>query len=130
GGLTGGGGGLGTPEAGSGGTLDEGAPSGSTLFGGRSPALVAWPSPYRDGNLSIAYADDGTGGRRGGGDILIYDLAGRLVRGLSSTPYAQGYRIATWDGRDAQGGKVAGGMYFIRTGSPGEERLIRLAVVR
>jgi len=52
------------------------------------------------------------------------------VRALASTPYAQGYRIATWDGRDAQGTRVPGGMYFVRTGSPGQERLLRLAVVR
>jgi hypothetical protein len=129
------GGGVNAPDGSDGGNsldvqsglaVDESGAGPSTIdFGGRP--VVAWPSPYRDGNLSIAYA---AGGRSlDGEDILIYDLAGRTVRSLVSAPYSSGYRVANWDGRDARGERVPGGMYFIRAGGP-QGQLLRLAVVR
>jgi len=133
----GGGGGTGNPiddpnGDGGGGWAGSGLASGdadgavrSLLFGGRTQ--VAWPSPYREGTLSIAFAVSGRSD--GENNVLIYDLAGRMVRELSSTPYASGYRIATWDGADNRGDRVSRGMYFIRTGGP-QGQLLRLAVIR
>ena len=129
------GGSLNVPDNGDGGgnpmdvssglAVDEPGAGPSTIeFGGRP--VVAWPSPYRDGNLSIAYAVSGRS--PDGEDILIYDLAGRTVRSLASAPYSSGYRVAIWDGRDSRGERVSGGMYFIRIGGA-QGQLLRLAVV-
>jgi len=53
-----------------------------------------------------------------------------VVRSLTSVPYSSGYRLATWDGNDTRGERVGRGMYFVRAGSPGREKILRLAVIR
>jgi hypothetical protein len=110
----------------------EGSVGGGVLpsWGGKTPALVAWPSPYREGNLNIAFAASmGTEERQDGG-ARIYDLSGRLVRSLSSVPYRSGYRLAIWDGNDVHGARVARGMYFVSARGPGRGTTLRVAVLR
>jgi hypothetical protein len=46
--------------------------------------------------------------------IGIYDLAGRLVRSLHDGPVGPGTTPFAWDGRDADGRRVAAGVYFVR----------------
>ena len=93
--------------------------------------LSAWPLPYRSGALNISFA---TSGGLGGGaartELLLFDVSGRLVRRLDSGVYESGHRTVTWDGRDARGGRVAAGVYFLRTrGELGYERSIKVAVL-
>ena len=134
----GGGGGSNAPgetgnplDAQSGSAYGEAGAGNGTPWGGRAAPMMAWPSPYRGGSLSIAYAtSDEMAVARDGDDVRIYDLAGRLVRSMASALWSSGYRLATWDGIDARGGRVSGGMYFVRAGSPGREKLLRLAVIR
>jgi hypothetical protein len=93
--------------------------------------LAAWPLPYRGGALSISFATTGglgTGEART--DVGIFDVSGRLVRRIASDPYPQGYQTATWDGRDERGRSVSAGIYFLRSRSGGEERTLKLSVLR
>jgi hypothetical protein len=46
--------------------------------------------------------------------IVIYDMLGRSIRTLVDTEQEAGYHQVRWDGRDAQGRRLAGGVYFYR----------------
>ncbi|HXJ67291.1 MAG TPA: FlgD immunoglobulin-like domain containing protein, partial [Verrucomicrobiae bacterium] len=46
--------------------------------------------------------------------LTLHDLAGRVVRTLESPAGATSARTATWDGRDASGGRLAPGLYVAR----------------
>jgi len=45
-------------------------------------------------------------------EIAFYDLGGRLVRQLVTTPRAAGAFTDTWHGRDDQGAAVPPGLYL------------------
>jgi hypothetical protein len=47
--------------------------------------------------------------------VNIYDVAGRKVRGLADRVFAAREHSLTWDGTDDAGGKVARGVYFVRS---------------
>lgn len=46
--------------------------------------------------------------------LAVYDLRGRLVRTLLDGPAPAGRQAVPWDGRDAKGAAVAGGVYLCR----------------
>ncbi len=60
----------------------------------------------------------------------VYDLGGRLVRRLASGSVTAGAHEARWDGRDAAGRAVAGGVYFYRLASGGDVLTRKLVMVR
>ncbi len=71
--------------------------------------LAALPNPFRASTqLGFALA--------GGGQVKldVYDVGGRLVRGLLAGPMAAGDHRVTWDGTDDRGVPVAGGVYYAR----------------
>ncbi len=45
--------------------------------------------------------------------ITIYDVAGRLIRGMDLGLQSAGPHASVWDGRDNQGNSLASGIYFI-----------------
>ena len=45
-------------------------------------------------------------------EILIYDIAGRLVNGYEKVDLPAGYHSIVWDGRDNSGSHVASGVYL------------------
>jgi FlgD Ig-like domain len=47
--------------------------------------------------------------------VSIYDLAGRKVRTLADRVFPAGEQTLRWDGTDDAGGKVARGVYFVRS---------------
>jgi flagellar hook assembly protein FlgD len=47
--------------------------------------------------------------------VNIYDVAGRKVRGLADRVFPAGEHTLQWDGTDDAGGKVARGVYFVRS---------------
>jgi len=49
----------------------------------------------------------------------VFDPAGRRVRSLASGALAAGRHEATWDGSDAHGHRVSGGLYFYRLEAAG-----------
>jgi hypothetical protein len=53
--------------------------------------------------------------------LVVYDVAGRLVRTLASGPSMVGRHRAVWDGRSGDGHPSVSGVYFVALGV-GEER--------
>jgi flagellar hook assembly protein FlgD len=62
--------------------------------------------------------------------VRIYDVSGRLVRELHEGPLTAGAHRFRWDGRDAKGRGLAGGVYFLRANGPGFEAAEKLVLVR
>ena len=63
-------------------------------------------------------------------DLVIYDVAGRLVRRLASGPMDPGSYTVLWDGGDERGQPVAPGVYFSVFESAGKRATQRLVRVR
>ncbi|MBI5837070.1 MAG: PQQ-binding-like beta-propeller repeat protein [Candidatus Eisenbacteria bacterium] len=51
--------------------------------------------------------------------LEIYDVSGRMVRGLRNGSVRAGVHTAAWDGRDARGRALGSGMYFARLQAAG-----------
>ena len=47
-------------------------------------------------------------------ELAVFDLAGRLVRVITSGPARAGRSTASWDTRDAMGERIPGGVYLVR----------------
>jgi flagellar hook capping protein FlgD len=93
--------------------------------------LAAWPLPYRQGDLSIAFAASaGPGGTPALTEVSLYDLSGRLVRTIFRETLPSGYYTATWDGRDASGERVPAGLYFLKVRTAGSESTHKVTVLR
>ena len=78
-----------------------------------SLALVVRPSPLRS-RAAIEYAVP-VAGKVG---VKVYDAAGRVVRDLVSQYMDAGSYSVTWDGRSADGRRVARGVYFCKLSTP------------
>jgi hypothetical protein len=62
-------------------------------------------------------------------ELKIYDVAGRLVRGLAQGEFPAGPHRVVWDGRDAAGKTLRSGTYFYRLIVDGEVVGVRKAVL-
>jgi len=62
--------------------------------------------------------------------IGVYDISGRLVRELVNGPVTPGSYVTTWDGLDASGVLVRGGLYFVLGRVGGERVQSRVTFVR
>jgi hypothetical protein len=70
--------------------------------------------------------------RAGHADVAIYNVAGREVKHLLSEDLPPGAHVATWDGTDDAGRKVAPGVFFYRLRGPGidsTKRMVRVTAV-
>ncbi len=75
--------------------------------------LAAMPLPLRTGSLSFDVLS-------AGGDRLdLFDLAGRHVCEIARFDGAARFVTVSWDGRDAQGRRVPGGVYLARLSRAG-----------
>ncbi|MEO6462164.1 MAG: FG-GAP-like repeat-containing protein, partial [Candidatus Eisenbacteria bacterium] len=89
----------------------------------------SFPNPARTGDhVSISYGVPGDGAATMRTTVRLYDVRGRLVRSLVDEAVPPGRYQATWDGRDAAGARVAGGVYFYEF-VVGAERLRKKALV-
>ncbi|MEO0093995.1 MAG: FlgD immunoglobulin-like domain containing protein [candidate division WOR-3 bacterium] len=63
-------------------------------------------------------------------DIRIYDLSGKLVKTLSTSPQSlvNGHSLI-WDGRDEANHRVAPGIYFLEYKTNSETQRLKLAVL-
>jgi hypothetical protein len=52
-------------------------------------------------------------------DLIVYDIAGRLVKTLSAGPMVAGRHEVLWDGRDESGNEAASGVYYYRLETDG-----------
>jgi len=74
--------------------------------GGLAPAR---PNPFQ-GSTTIRFAVD----QAGPVELAIYDVSGRLVRGLVHGAAPAGDQQVSWDGRDDAGRHAAAGVYLYR----------------
>ena len=87
----------------------------SPLTGSLATSLQVFPNPG-SGQFHFRL-HDGDPGRLG--DLLVYDLRGRLVKRLRVLP---GEKSLGWDGRDSHGRAVAAGTYLVTAGQ-GDHRI-------
>lgn len=62
--------------------------------------------------------------------VVVFDLAGKLVRTLADGPYAAGRHEVVWDGRDAAGRDLGSGNYLARVEFAGRSESVRMTLVR
>lgn len=72
------------------------------------------PNPF-DRTTSIRFELD----RPAEVNLGVYDVQGRLVRGLAGGLHGAGQHSLAWDGRDGSGRRVAGGVYFVKLDAGG-----------
>jgi glucose/arabinose dehydrogenase len=87
-------------------TNTNGVPPGTTGFQLR---LSAYPSPARD-FVTLSYAASGPVAPT----VRLYDVRGRMVRELPVSAPQDLLGAVRWDGLDAEGRKVANGVYYAR----------------
>ena len=73
-----------------------------------APLEVRGENPSKTALLRYALSHDATV------TLRIYDLQGRMVRGLVDSPNRAGSVNVQWDGRDDFGSPAGGGVYFAR----------------
>lgn len=62
--------------------------------------------------------------------LNIYDLRGRLVRGLVASDLTAGRHDVVWDGLDRQGKMSASGVYFTKLQADGTSKVNKMTLVR
>ncbi len=73
----------------------------------RIESVLPYPNPVREGCRFTFVLS-----RQADVRVRVYSLAGRLVRDLGFRPAGFGYNDIEWDGRDANGGLPANGVYL------------------
>ena len=74
------------------------------------------PSPFRE-RTSIRFSLS----RPGPVSLAVYDVQGRMVRHLVRDTLPEGVSRVEWNGRDARGGPVPAGVYFLRLRAEGAD---------
>jgi len=82
------------------------------FFAFRGPATITYGLP-RDAAVELA----------------VYNVMGQLVRTLVAEDQSAGVYTVTWDGRDAQGGRVASGVYFYSLVTPQEDLVRKIVLI-
>jgi len=62
--------------------------------------------------------------------VTVYSLTGQVVKQLADSRFASGRHQLLWDGRDASGAGVAGGVYFYRLTARGANGEVKFAQTR
>jgi len=86
-------------------------------------ALGVFPNPLRS-RTAVEYAVPVAGHV----SVQVYDATGRVVRNLVGQNMPAGRYAATWDGRAANGRRVAEGVYFCKLVTPAGTRQQKLVV--
>lgn len=93
--------------------------------------LLAWPLPYRSGELHVSFSIFGPlGATTGTAEVGLYDPSGRQVRMLARGSFDGRQQAVIWDGRDAHGSPVASGIYFLEAKSGAQTSHVKIAVMR
>jgi len=81
------------------------------------------PNPFRNG-MRMAYAVGGPVERV---RIRVFDIAGRVVRTLADASQSSGRYVVSWDGRDDEGRRLQGSIYFVHVTIGDQARKVRVA---
>ena len=113
--------------------VPAGAPV-STNVPGESPTLEPLPSLRLAGAFPNPFAHSTTirfdAERPMRVGLAVFDVAGRRVATLREGVVPAGGHLVAWDGRDAAGRAVAGGVYFLRLDGDGVERTGKVTILR
>ncbi|NOT34882.1 MAG: choice-of-anchor B family protein [Candidatus Eisenbacteria bacterium] len=101
------------------------APVGVTPAGSSREFQLAapWPNPSAGQTVFALYAP-----HRSSVVLEVLDVTGRHVASLPAGSF-EGWQRFTWDGRDATGGRVGAGLYFVRARWPERTLTTRFARV-
>lgn len=80
---------------------------------GAAVSIGARPNPF-GANIGLTYFVPGAAGQNVSVSVVVYDVTGREIRRLVEGLDRTGLRGIAWDGRDAGGRLVPGGIYFVR----------------
>ena len=97
-----------------------------TRVGARTGLNELTPNPLalgQSGRIRFTMEHDGPA------TLDVFDLQGRLVKGLFDGPAKMGQNEAIWDGRNASGTYVANGVYFFRFRALDQDQTRKLVVV-
>ncbi len=75
--------------------------------------LMAFPNPFDD-DLGTRFSFEFTGSQPFDLLVRVFTIAGRLIYEHSERGLEPGYHQIPWDGRDAEGQKIANGIYFYK----------------
>jgi hypothetical protein len=106
-------------------TITIGTPSGVGSVGPTRPELRIVPNPA-PGAVVFTVVSDRAGRQR----IDLFDVRGRMVRRFDEACGLAGARTVAWDGRDADGRPVPGGIYFVRLDANGVVLQQRVSLLR
>ncbi len=98
---------------------------GDGTLGARARLLPSRPNPV-SGSARIAFETTKPAFVR----LQVYDAAGRLVNRLAAGPMAAGLHERLWDGRDASGRRLPGGIYFYELVVDGVKETRKLVQLR
>ena len=63
-------------------------------------------------------------------DVVVYDIAGRRVRTMTSRFASAGWKSIPFDGRDNAGNPLASGVYFYRVSASGTTITNKMVITR
>jgi hypothetical protein len=81
------------------------------------------PNPFTNG-MRMAYAVSTANQRV---SIRVFDIAGRVVRTLFEGPQSAGRYLVSWDGRNDDGQRLQGSIYFVHVQVGSQARKVRVA---
>ncbi len=87
--------------------------------------LASEPNPFSD-NTRLTFSVS----RQQSAKLQVLDVTGRVVRTLVDGPVAAGSSDVRWDGRDASGTHVAGGVYFFRLTTAEGQKTVKSTYLR
>jgi hypothetical protein len=87
--------------------------------------LAAAPNPFNP--MTTFHIRTGVAGAQ---SLVVRDASGRTIRWLQRGIFAAGERQTTWDGRDADGVRVASGVYVVTLESAGRRVSQRLVLLK
>ncbi|MGH2571441.1 MAG: FlgD immunoglobulin-like domain containing protein [bacterium] len=106
--------------------LAEGVQPLTPPLGAAVTALHApYPNPFR-GESVLGFSLAGPSHA----SVVVYDVAGRLVRKIVDRPLPAGVHSAAWNGRDEIGRRVASGTYFVRLETGEDSRTRKIVLLK
>jgi hypothetical protein len=87
------------------------------------------PNPFNP-STTIEYSVPGRIGESQPVQLEIFDLKGRLIRRLVSSPQGVGSHTAKWNGRDESGRQVASGVYLYRLRIAEESSMRKMLLIK
>jgi hypothetical protein len=105
-------------------TLGAGAPPAPPVRYATALGKV-FPSPFH-GALSVSFSLAAETPVR----LVVFDLAGRVVRHLEDGARPAGLHVVTWDGRNDAGRAASAGLYILRFEAGGVRQTRRVQLIR